>query len=64
MYIYINSTYRKFVAGLTLDALRVAGHHHPLQVDRLRLLALNLFADENLPIEVDPGDRKWENARG
>ena len=56
--------HRQLVAGLPLHRVGIAGHHHPLQVDRLRLLALNLFADENLPIEVDPGDRKWENARG
>lgn len=53
-------SFRQLVAGLPLHRVGIAGHHHPLQVDRLRLLALNLFADENLPIEVDPAVHQLE----
>jgi hypothetical protein len=35
--------YRQLVAGLPLHAVRVAGHHHPLEVDGLGPAILGLL---------------------
>lgn len=45
---------RKFVACFPLHAFRVAGHHHPLQVDPMGQAASSFLGNEDIPVEVDP----------
>jgi len=50
----------KFVACLSLDALRVTGHHHPLQVDPVGVAAFRLLCYKYLSVEVYPGVHRLE----
>ena len=51
-------TYWQFVTSFSFHRVWIAGHDHPLQVDRLSCLALHHLADQDLPVQVDPWREK------
>ena len=47
-------SHRQFVTSLPGHAVRVARHHHPLQVNGLGPLTVRLLGDHDLPVEINP----------
>jgi len=45
---------RQFITGFSFNAFRIAGHDHPLQVDRDGPARLGLLGNDDLAAQVDP----------